>query len=177
MKRTLGLFLVACALIASTSGCTKAAPTTNGGNGSQTSSDDHDHDQDTDHDHDHADSDHGHSHGGEPIELGTASIGEFSVRAARDGVDFAPGGDAPIDVWVEGDHASITAVRFWIGTEAATGSMKAKADIENSAQPNHWHTHALLPDPMPEGSRLWVEIETAAGKSTGSFDLHADHAH
>ena len=68
--------------------------------------------------------------------------------------------------------AKATAVRFWIGTEDAKGSVKAKADIENPAEPNRWHTHAEIPNPLPAGCKLWVEIETDTGeKVVGSFDL------
>jgi hypothetical protein len=50
--------------------------------------------------------------------------------------------------------------------------MKAKSEIENPAEPNRWHTHADVPNPIPTGSKLWVEIESDTGeKVTGSFDL------
>ena len=157
------LFLSSLCLVA----CTKTAPTPNnnttpnGATPSSTASND---------DHDHGSGSHGPSH-----ELGNAKIGSFDVRAARDEGQITPGQDAPIDVWLTGgDLTHVVAVRFWIGAQDATGSMKAKADIENPDQPNHWHTHALIPDPMPEGSMLWVEIETSDGRHTGSFDLH-DH--
>ena len=116
-------------------------------------------------------------HHGPSLPLGTSDIGPFSVRAARDEGEITPGGDAPIDVWVEADHESVVAVRFWIGTEDASGSIKARAAIENPDTPNHWHTHAMVPDLMPEGAMLWVEIETADGRHTGSFDLHMGHTH
>jgi hypothetical protein len=113
---------------------------------------------------------HGHGHGGAAVELGSTTIGPYSVMASRDAGDLRPGGDAPIDVWVTGDTPKVAAVRFWIGTEDAAGSVKAKADIETG--PTHWHTHAELPEPMPAGAQLWVEIEDEKGvKSTGSFPL------
>ncbi len=114
-------------------------------------------------------------HGGQIIELGTTKIGEWTVRASRDQGEIKAGGDTPIDVWVttaDGKPATVTAVRFWIGTEDAKGSIKAKADIEIPAEPNHWHTHAEVPSPLPAGAKLWVEIEAeGSGKKVGSFDL------
>lgn len=111
-------------------------------------------------------------HHGTPIELGTATAGEFSLRAARDEGAITPGGDSPIDVWVTGGTTKVVAVRFWIGTEDAKGSIKAKAEIEFPAEPNHWHTHAEVPNPIPSGSKLWVEIEDdKGGRSVASFDL------
>lgn len=113
-------------------------------------------------------------HAGKIVELGTAAIGPFSIRASRDEGQIKAGGDAPIDVWLTGSVAKVVAVRFWIGTESADGSVKAKADIEDPAQPNHWHTHAEVPNPMPAGSKLWVEIEIEGqGKQVESFDLKA----
>jgi hypothetical protein len=66
----------------------------------------------------------------------------------------------------------VIGVRFWIGSQDAKGSIKAKADIEDPKQTNHWHTHAEIPEPMPAGAKLWVEIETEGGEKTaGNFDL------
>jgi hypothetical protein len=114
-------------------------------------------------------------HGVAVIQLGTSTIGGFDVKATRDEGQIVAGKDAPIDVTVTpaaGSTAKATAVRFWIGTEDGKGSVKAKADIENPAEPNRWHTHAEIPNPMPTGSKLWVEIEDdKGGKSVGSFDL------
>jgi hypothetical protein len=116
----------------------------------------------------------GAGHGGAVIELGTTTIGDVSVRASRDIGDIKPGGDAPIDVWLttaDGTPAAVTAVRLWIGTQAAKGSVKAKAEIEDPAQTNHWHTHCEVPSPLPDGSQLWIEIETSEGKTAGAVDL------
>ena len=114
-------------------------------------------------------------HGGKIIQLGNTTIGSFHVMATRDVGLILAGKDAPIDVTVTPMPSSTTsaiAVRFWIGTEDAVGSMKAKSEIENPAEPNRWHTHADVPNPIPTGSKLWVEIESDTGeKVTGSFDL------
>jgi hypothetical protein len=108
---------------------------------------------------------------GPPIELGTTACGAFTVKAARDDFPMKPGCDSPIDVWLTGGSAKIVAVRFWIGLEDAKGSLKARAAIENPAEPNHWHTHAEIPDPIPAGSKIWVEIEAEGSpKAVCSFD-------
>jgi hypothetical protein len=108
-------------------------------------------------------------HGGDVIALGTAKLGAFEVRASRDKGEIRPGGDAPIDVWIDGGVGKgVVAVRFWIGAEDAKGSMRAKAEIEDGK----WHTHVEVPSPMPTGSKLWVEVEESGSKKTlGSFDL------
>ncbi len=134
--------------------------------------DGHDHDGDK---HDDAKGDGHAGHGGEVIELGTTTIGDLTVRASRDKGEIKIGGDAPIDVWVmtaDGKPATVTVVRFWIGTADAKGSIKAKADIEIPAEPNHWHTHAEVPATLTLDAKLWVEVETEKStKAVGSFDL------
>lgn len=108
-------------------------------------------------------------HGGPVVELGSSRLDSFDVRASRDAGAITPGGDAPIDVWIDGGVGEgVTAVRFWIGVEDAKGSVKAKADIEDGK----WHTHAEIPSPLPAESKLWVEIEKEGGqKSRGSYEL------
>ena len=109
------------------------------------------------------------SHGGEVIELGTSKIGGFDVRASRDKGEIKEGGDAPVDVWINGGVGDgVTAVRFWIGLEDARQSIKARAEIEKGK----WHNHVEVPSPIPSGAKLWVEIEMAdTQEMTGSFDL------
>ncbi len=135
-------------------------------------SDGHTHADGEAHDHDKpaatkdADSHDGHDHG-ETTQLGEQSAGGFTIKASRDG-DIAPGKDAPIDVWVTGGTTKVAAVRFWIGAQDAKGSMKAKAELEK----DNWHTHAEIPSPLPEASKLWVEVEDDKGaRSIVGFDL------
>jgi hypothetical protein len=121
-----------------------------------------------DHDHDHAD-DHGHAHDadhGTVVELGEQTAGPFTIKAARTG-DFTPGADTPIDAVITGTP-KISAVRFWIGTADAKGSVKAKADLEKDTH----HAHVEIPKPLPDASELWIEIEAEGGeKSTAHFNL------
>ncbi len=111
----------------------------------------------------------GKGHHGPGIELGTATIGGMQVRAARDQGDVVPGAEVPVDVWVTGGKPS--AVRFWLGREGALDAVKALAQIEDPAQPDHYHTHVETPDPFPDDARLFVEIEHDGKRDVGSFDL------
>lgn len=114
------------------------------------------------------------SHGahGPTIELGTETIGGYTAHASRDQGQITPGNDAAIDVWLTGGTGKVIAVRFWIGTEDAAGSVKVKAEIENRDEPHHWHTHAEIPSSLPANSKLWVELEVEGQpKAAGSFDL------
>lgn len=115
------------------------------------------------HDHDHDD---GHDHGA-TTQLGEQSAGGFTIKASRDG-EIVAGKDAAIDTWVTGGTDKVVAVRFWVGTQDAKGSVKAKAELEK----DNWHTHAEIPSPLPAGSRLWVEVVTDKGeKHVAGFDL------
>ncbi|MDX2198743.1 MAG: hypothetical protein SF069_07200 [Phycisphaerae bacterium] len=107
-------------------------------------------------------------HGGPVIDLGSTTVNGMAVKATRDKGEIKPGGDAPVDVWIDGGLGNAVAVRFWIGTEDAKGSVKAKAEVEHGK----WHTHTEVPDPLPVESKLWVEIETKDGKKgVAPFDL------
>lgn len=149
------------------SGCEEKKPTAT--SSAATNADDHEHGPDGEHAAPKA------GHGGAIIALGEQTIGSFSARATRDQGQIVAGKDAPIDVTVApapGTTAKVIAVRFWIGTEDAKGSVKAKAEIEDPKDPNRWHVHAEIPNPMPAGSKLWVEIEDDKGAtSVGGFDL------
>jgi len=78
-----------------------------------------------------------------------------------------PGGEGAFDVVITGGKPK--AVRFWVGTEDAKGSVKAKAEEETT---DNWHAHAEVPDPLPAGSKFWVEVEPPTGATfKASFDL------
>lgn len=164
MSELLGVSCCALAL-AVLAGCEKmdaAAPAAKAGDHSHDGDHAHDHDHDHDHDHAHADggkmdSDHGH---GPTTEMGEQRAGPYTVKVSRDG-DIKAGGDVPVDIWVDGGAKGKT-VRFWFGTEDAKGSIKAKCEVEDG----HWHTHGEVPDPMPAGSKLWIEIEGEDGAKT-----------
>jgi hypothetical protein len=165
--RTIGLLVSASmlTLLVGLAGCDKKAQAP--------ASDGHTHSEGDGHDHGTsvpgktADShDDGHGHG-ETVQLGEQTVDGMTVKASRDGAITA-GKDAAIDVWVTGGTGKVAAVRFWIGTQDAKGSMKAKAELEK----DNWHTHAEVPAPLPAGSKLWVEVELESGsKSVAGFEL------
>jgi hypothetical protein len=112
---------------------------------------------------------HGHDHEhGDSVELGTQTIGGFTVKASRDDKVEA-GKEVPFDLFITPPAGNkFGAARIWIGTEDAKGSMKVKCETEE----DHYHAHAVAPTPLPEGSKLWVEVENDKGeKHTGSFAI------
>ena len=108
----------------------------------------------------------GDEHTGPRHELGTQTIGGHSVKAARFG-DLKPGAEAIVELKVTGGTGKPKAVRAWIGTEGGEGSAKTRGEAEG----DDYDLHIELPQTLPAGSKLWVEIETDAGKPKASFDL------
>lgn len=165
------LFLATCTaaylMLMSAGGCEKKAEPPPGGDGHSHGGHSHD---DHDHNHDHGDHDHDHGHDdhGPAVELEGATIGAFQVRATRSG-DVKAGGELAVDIWATpSGEAKVAAVRAWVGNEDAAGSVKARLELEKD---NH-HGHVEVPDPLPEGSRLWIEIEDdKGGSAVGSVDL------
>jgi hypothetical protein len=100
------------------------------------------------------------------LPIGEASVSGLKLVASTDG-PVKPGGEGVFDVVITGGKPK--AVRFWVGTEDAKGSVKAKAEEEGT---DNWHTHTEVPDPLPPGSRFWVEVEPQSGEPfKASFDL------
>ncbi|MBI1321118.1 MAG: hypothetical protein GC168_19510 [Candidatus Hydrogenedens sp.] len=82
--------------------------------------------------------------------------------------NFAPVKIGPYDVQpkfeeeIENGHynffvegGEVKAVRVWVGSEDPTGLMVVKTEIEN----DYNHGHLEIPDPLPAGAELWIEIE------------------
>jgi hypothetical protein len=163
---TLALAVPMLALTVGLTGCEKKAETPAkpaAGTTGATKADGHDHKDGDGHDHDHKD---GHGHGPK-TELGSQSAGGMTIVAAREG-EVTPGGDATFDIGVTGGAGKPAAVRVWVGTQDGKGSIKGKAEAEGDG----WHAHAEVPKPLPAGSKLWVEVETAKGeKHTVGFEL------
>lgn len=100
------------------------------------------------------------------IPIGETTVGSLKLVATMD-APVKPGGEGAFDLVITGGKPK--AVRFWVGTEDAQGSVKARAAEET---PDNWHAHAEVPDPLPGGSKFWVEVEPQDGEPfKASFDL------
>lgn len=58
-------------------------------------------------------------------------------------------------------------VRAWIGIESAKGSAKGKAHDEDGGL----CVHAEVPDPIPAGAQVWVELDADGGKAKAGLGL------
>ena len=80
--------------------------------------------------------------------------------------DVAAGEEAGFELEFESAEQRITTVRGWIGTEDAKGSMKSRWTIDDVA---NMHGHVEVPDPIPQGSKLWLELERGGESKTLSI--------
>lgn len=112
--------------------------------------------------HDHHDDNH---HKGEKKELGEKAIGAFTVHVIQQG-DVKAGEEAVFVLVLSGSSEKPKAVRGWVGVESGEKSIKSKAEDEGK----EFHLHHPVSKPLPEKSKLWIEIETSSGKTKASFD-------
>ncbi len=106
--------------------------------------------------------DHGHGEGGA---IGTATIGAWTVSVSG---EIKAGSEAHLDIKLSGSPAKPAAVRVWIGSQDGKGAMKHKADGDGK----EYHAHADVPNPIPAGAQLWVEIDDGKGsKSVCGFPI------
>lgn len=150
---------LAAAAVVALSACERQpSPAPAGGSGS------HAHDDGHDHDHDHADhADDGHAHEGEHGDgaaLGAVEAGGFTVTVRLAG-ELTPGEEVSVDIEIVGPGEP-GALRVWVGREDGRGSMKARAEREGHG----YHAHVEVPEPLPEGSRLWIEVEPSSGEAS-----------
>lgn len=123
----------------------------------------HTHADGTVHKDDHADAG-GHAHT-DRIALGEVKVGEHTIRVFQLVAKIEAGKEGDFDLDFAAGKPLPGTVRGWIGIESAVGSMKMKFTKETESR---MHGHPEVPKAIPEGSKLWIEIETPAGTSKGS---------
>ena len=116
----------------------------------------------------------GHQHGkGEKHKLGRQTIGDYTVSVILVG-EVEPGEHVDFDIKLIDAKADPKALRVWIGAADASGSTKA----DGTKGKTTYTGEVDVPKPLPEGARLWVELETDAGVKSGSFEIEKhDHKH
>ena len=96
-------------------------------------------------------------------ELTLANIA-LEVRYRGDGT---PGSALDVSlITVNGERPAT--IRVWVGVESGKGSRKTKVHSHGAT----YHAVAAVPSDIPEGSALWIEVQTLNGeKESGSIDL------
>ena len=132
--------------------------------------DTHTHDDGSTHD-DHADDSHTgeEDHADDETALGSTSIGDMTVELAQGHGAVRAGQEGHLVVKLPYNDNGATIVRAWIGTEDRTLSFVGKGEYA----PSHddYDIHAMAPDPLPENTMWWIEIEKPDGaKVVGSAE-------
>lgn len=133
---------------------------------------DHDHGTETAeaHGHEHTMGDgHGdHDHEHDEVPLGSFTAGEMQIEAAQSHGNIEAGKEGHLVIKLPHNDAGATVVRAWIGTEDRTLSTVGRG--EYAAAHNDYDIHAMAPNPLPENTMWWVEIEKPDGtKAIGSI--------
>jgi hypothetical protein len=120
------------------------------------------------HNHEHDHHDDGHHHAGPKHDLGRQSVGPFNVSVTQVG-NVKAGSPATFEIVLIETAPTPSAVRAWVGNEQAVGSVKVRA----VQRPAFFDADLEVPAELPEGARLWVEIELDnAARHVGSFEYH-----
>jgi hypothetical protein len=95
--------------------------------------------------------------------LGELTLAGHSLRV----IQVAPvvaGKEGDFDIEVAGT-GPLPVVRGWVGVEGGAGSRRVRFEKETE---RGMHGHPEVPDPIPKGARLWLEVEDGGKKETGS---------
>lgn len=99
------------------------------------------------------------------FDLGTLKIGGFDLQVGQV-AEAKPGEEAIFIITVKGGTGKPRSVRAWIGIESGQGSIRTAAEEEKA---NEWHAHHQVSKPLPANSKLWLEVETTAGRTKASL--------
>jgi hypothetical protein len=114
--------------------------------------------------HAHGDGEHAHHHDDhdhDEVELGTFTFGDMQVQLAQSHGLVEPGREGHLVVKLPYNDGGATIVRAWLGTEDRTLSYVGRG--EYSASHDDYDIHAMAPDPLPENTMWWIEIERPDG--------------
>jgi hypothetical protein len=102
-----------------------------------------------------------HAHHDDEVALDSATIGDMTVEFAQGHGAVEAGKEGHLIVKLPYNDNGATIVRAWIGTEDRTLSFVGKGDYA----PSHddYDIHAMAPNPLPENTMWWIEIEKPDG--------------
>lgn len=96
----------------------------------------------------------GHVHT-QRTDLGEVTIGTHVMRVFQV-VKLVPGKEGDFDLDFAAGKPLPAALRAWIGNESGVGSRKVRFEKETESR---MHGHPEVPDPIPSGSKLWLDVE------------------
>lgn len=104
--------------------------------------------------------------GGAKHELGSITVSGYTFTVTQESA-VTPGKEADFSLVKTAGEGDPKAVRLWVGIESAEGSTKVRTHKHGDKM----EAHVEVPDPIPAGAKLWVEVETAAGRKAASLDF------
>lgn len=108
--------------------------------------------------HDH--SSHADTHGHGTLEdLGTTTVAGVKMSVGQMG-EVKEGSEGVFEICLEKGQEKPRAVRVWVGTASAQGSVKSKAEPDG----DQYHAHVEVPKSLPKDAQLWIEVEPEKGK-------------
>ena len=105
------------------------------------------------------------------VSIGTVTIGEHVIELSQGHGAVAAGAEGHLVVKLPYSDEGATVVRAWIGGEDRTLSLVGLAEYA----PSHddYDVHAVAPDPLPQDTLRWIELEQPDGtKLLGSATPH-----
>ena len=102
------------------------------------------------------------------VELGTAQVGAYTFEISREG-DAPTAGVSTRFVVKPTAGGMPTSVTGWVGTATGEGSVKVLAVYD--AADGDFDDDVTVPSPLPDGSKFYFDVVSAAATGTGSVDL------
>ncbi len=109
----------------------------------------------------------GDDHHGAAHPLGKLTVGSYTFDVTLFG-EVGHDGEVALRLAVAAGEALPTTARAWLGIAGGEGSRKAPLAKDG---PDALHAHVEVPEPRPDGSKLWVEIEANGGLNAGAIAL------
>ena len=122
---------------------------------------------------DHARHEHGHGDESKAHAQGLVTIADTTYRVTSHG-EITPGTETAIGVKVVQGKAP-GELRSWIGTRNSRGSVKALLRADSHG---YFHGHLEVPVKLPQGSSIWLDVETMSGRQRGAVSIPEEkHTH
>ncbi len=108
-------------------------------------------------------------HDHDEVSLGEFTAGDMEIEASQGHGKVQAGKEGHLVIKLPYKDKGATIVRAWLGTEDRTLSTVGKGAY--AAAHDDYDIHTAAPDPLPEGTKWWVEIEKPEGtKAVGSIE-------
>ncbi len=115
----------------------------------------------------HDSSGHAHSHEESGKTTYEVTLANVALEVRYRG-DLTPGSELDVSLRTVGGDRPAT-IRVWVGVESGQGSRKVKVHSHGAT----YHAHAHVPSELPDGSALWIEVQTVNGeRESGSISMH-----